>query len=136
MSKLREQVEKILFNGLVNGEELDITTDNIMNLLRPKIKESEEQNKMLKYGNEKRQKEINILRDKLKEAESLSKQYFVAMTLSESKLKEVVGDNGTSQSELLFRAYKEGFDSATEALIAANKVVQERNNTQEAINKT
>ena len=34
MSKeLREQVEKILFKGLVNAEELDITTDKLMKLL-------------------------------------------------------------------------------------------------------
>lgn len=31
------------------------------------------------------------------------------------------------QSELLLQAYKEGFDAATDTLIGANKVVQERN---------
>lgn len=30
------------------------------------------------------------------------------------------------QNELMFKSYKEGFDSATESLIAANKVVQEK----------
>lgn len=31
-----------------------------------------------------------------------------------------------NNKELLFNAYKDGFDSATEALIAANNAVQER----------
>ena len=43
MSKeLREQIEKILFNGVVNAEELDITTDKIIKLFESKLKESKQ----------------------------------------------------------------------------------------------
>lgn len=34
--------------------------------------------------------------------------------------------NVRQQSELLLQAYKEGFDAATDSLIGANKVVQEK----------
>jgi hypothetical protein len=50
----------------------------------------------------------------------------VATTLEELFLKLLPIHDVRQQSELLLQSYKEGFNSATECLIGANKVVQER----------
>jgi len=50
----------------------------------------------------------------------------VATELEELFLKLLPIQHVRQQSELLLQAYKEGFDAATESLIGANKVVQER----------
>lgn len=50
----------------------------------------------------------------------------VATELEKLFLKLLPIHDVRQQSELLLQAYKEGFDSATESLIGANKVVQER----------
>jgi hypothetical protein len=50
----------------------------------------------------------------------------VATELEELFLKLLPIQHVRQQSELLLQAYKEGFDAATESLISANKVVQER----------
>lgn len=67
---------------------------------------------------------------------TLSKQYFGGDSLTQmmfvaNKILPIVAERlkccSSQRSELLLRTYKEGFDAATECLIGANKVVQERN---------
>jgi len=41
--ELREQIEEILSNGIWNGEEVDITTDKVMKILKSKLKEALEE---------------------------------------------------------------------------------------------
>ena len=49
-----------------------------------------------------------------------------ASTELEEFFLKLLAHNNEQYKELIFNAYKEGFDSATASLIGANKVVQER----------